>query len=293
MFDSGITAKDLINEVKGEVDVALPIPNASYVTWLNSLEQFLYSSIIREQNKVTAPTPYTGTVRLSALPIASNEAPIRFEDIYTVYADTEQLIKTNTASGTVFGGCYWKYNNDMAYSVAKTPDRLDIIYYAKPALKAVDNNDNIIEANPYEMYPQKYIDNTPSMEGETFVFINDTDKDITNWPINRWSTHYDTQMFYTFSKTIPKATKWYCRTTRDADDVDGPGYIEVLNQVMDTNYNVMIPIEFIELVKSKLRAEAYMIENEYTPAANWMNNYNVLLENFKQWLSERAATFGM
>ena len=205
MFDSGITAKDLINEVKSEVDVALPIPNASYVTWLNSLEQFLYSSIIREQSKVTVTNPTGMTVELSDLVMDGNEAPIRFDDVYTVYADSTQLIKTNVASGQVFTNCYYRYNNDLAfaYSVADRPDNLIIVYYIKPALKSVDDNDEV------------------------------------------------------------------------------------------TGGNVMVPVEFIELVKSKLRAEAYMVENEYTPAANWMNNYNALLENFKQWLSERAAQFGM
>ena len=56
--------------------------------------------------------------------------------------------------------------------------------------------------------------------------------------------------------------------------------------------NVMIPIEFIELVKSKLRGEAYSLENEYGPASNWLNNYNILLENFKQWLSDKTQQFG-
>ena len=202
MFDSTISASDFIAEVKSEVDVALPITDASYVTWLNSLEQFLYSSIIHEQHRIIAPPPYTGTVYLSNLPIGGNEAAIRFDDIYTVYADSTQLIKTNAASGRVFEDCYYKYNNDMAYSLAKTPNTLSIVYYIKPALKKIVNG-NI------------------------------------------------------------------------------------------TGGNVMLPIEFIELAKSKLRAEAYMVENEYTPAANWMNNYNVLLENFKQWLNERAAQFGM
>jgi len=69
------------------------------------------------------------------------------------------------------------------------------------------------------------------------------------------------------------------KTVNDKDEVQGG--------------NVMLPIEFIEIAKSKLRAEAYMIENEYTPAANWINNYNILLENFKQWLTDKAAQFGM
>ncbi len=203
MFDSGISAKELIESIKSEVDVALPIPNASYVLWLNSLEQMLYSSIIQEQSRITVNNPTGETIVLSDLPISDNEAAVRFDDIYTVYADSVQLIKTNAASGHIFPNCYYKSDNNMTFKTDNKPASLDIVYFIKPALKTVD----------------------------------------------------------------------------DSDEVQGG--------------NVMLPIEFIEISKSKLRAEAYMIENEYTPAANWINNYNILLENFKQWLSERATQFGM
>lgn len=203
MFDSGISAKDFIADIKSEVDVALPIPNASYVMWLNSLEHMLYSSIIQEQNRITLKNPQTDIVILSSLSISSREAPVRFDDIYTVYADSVQLIKTNAASGQIFPNCYYKSDNNLVFNTESKPQNLDIVYFIKPALKTVNNN----------------------------------------------------------------------------DEVQGG--------------NVMLPVEFIEIAKSKLRAEAYMIENEYTPASNWINNYNILLENFKQWLSNNAAQFGM
>lgn len=57
--------------------------------------------------------------------------------------------------------------------------------------------------------------------------------------------------------------------------------------------NVMIPIEFIELIKSKIRAEAYKIANENVFAGNWANEYNVLLENFKVWIAGRNAEYGL
>lgn len=203
MFDSGISAKELIESIKSEVDVALPITNASYVMWLNSLEQMLYSSIIQEQNRITIKNPPSSTIILSDLPISDNEAAVRFDDIYAVYADTVQLIKTNAASGQIFPYCYYKSHNNMVFNTDKKPVNLDIVYFIKPALKTVNDSDEV------------------------------------------------------------------------------------------QNGNVMLPIEFIEIAKSKLRAEAYMIENEYTPAANWINNYNILLENFKQWLANNAAQFGM
>lgn len=203
MFDSGILAKKLIEDIKNEVDVALPIPNSSYVTWLNSLQYMLYSSIIREQHKISTNLADDNIVVLDTLPVADNESAIRFEDIYTVFAGNVQLIKANITNEDVFSDCFYKSNNNMAVRLNNHVPKLDIVYHIKPAMVMVDDKDEI-----------------------------------------------------------------QCG-------------------------NIMLPIEFIEIVKSKLRAEAYMIENEYIPATNWISNYNVLVENFKHWLDNNAAQFGM
>jgi hypothetical protein len=57
--------------------------------------------------------------------------------------------------------------------------------------------------------------------------------------------------------------------------------------------NVRVPVEFIDLVKAKLRGEAYKLANEGELAAMWLNDYNVLLETFKAWVSEKQSEFGM
>lgn len=60
----------------------------------------------------------------------------------------------------------------------------------------------------------------------------------------------------------------------------------------DDSY-VNMPIEFIDLVKAKLRGEAYKLANEDILAAKWLNDYNILLESFKMWINEKAADFGL
>lgn len=57
--------------------------------------------------------------------------------------------------------------------------------------------------------------------------------------------------------------------------------------------NVMLPVEFVELVKAKMRGEAYKLVNEDSLAGKWLNDYNMMLENFKIWCSNRASQFGM
>lgn len=210
MFDSGISVKNLIDELKNtEVDIALEIPNSTYVEWLNSLQQLLYTEVIKEQKKVVLTGYKESPVNLSAIPTENNENTPRFEDIYAVYADSEngiggrQLIKSSVASGIVFDDTYYKDNNNIGYNTEFIPEELTIIYIVKPALIIADENDEVDESR------------------------------------------------------------------------------------------IMIPIEFIDLVKAKLRGEAYKLANEDSIAAKWLNDYNTLLETFKAWITEKSSNFGI
>jgi hypothetical protein len=196
MFDSGKSVKELITELKDEVDIALEIPSSTYLVWLNSVEQLCYSELIKEQRETKVINPTT-PVTMESLSVSENEAPIRFEDIHAVYADDVQLIKSTLASGGVFPDTYYKKNDSLGFNSPFKTQILKVIYFARPKIKT-------------------------SEEG-----------------------------------------------------------------------NVMLPIEFIDLVKAKMRGEAYKLVNEDALAGKWLNDYNVMLENFKAWCNNRASQFGM
>lgn len=205
MFDSGISVKNLIREIKNtEVDIALEIPNKTYVEWLNSLQQLLYTEIIKEQKKTTLNGPIQSPVSLSLISIGNGENRPSFEDIHAIYADDDkQLIKSTLTSGVIFPDTFYKDNNNIGYNTKPVPDKLTIVYIVKPALVTVTEKDEI------------------------------------------------------------------------------------------NNTNVMVPIEFIDLVKAKLRGEAYKLVNEDGIAAKWLNDYNILLETFKAWIAEKSSNFGI
>ena len=72
-----------------------------------------------------------------------------------------------------------------------------------------------------------------------------------------------------------------------------PALIPISTSGKVNEANVMVPIEFIDLVKAKLRGEAYKLANEDNIAAKWLNDYNILLETFKAWIAEKTSNFGM
>lgn len=200
MFDSGLSASALIEQIKNEADIAIPIADECYISWLNALEQLLYTELIKEQGKIELDGANGPVIGIDTLDIPNGENAMRFEDIHAVYADKTQLIKSTVASGVIFPDTYYKIGNDIGINLKKAPEKVKIIYFVKPELKTTGN--------------------------------------------------------------------------------------------IDTK-NVMVPAEFIDLVKAKLRGEAYKAANEGELAALWINDYNVLLETFKAWLSEKRPEFGM
>lgn len=200
MFDSGIKASELILQIKDEADISIPIENTSYIAWMNSLEQLLYTELIQEQGKIEINNFSGSVIDICTLNVPSGEAPLRFEDIHAVYADHIQLIKSTVASGSIFPNTFYKIGNNIGLNTDSNPEKITIVYYVKPKLKTAD------------------------------IF---------------------------------------------------------------NNLNVMVPIEFIDLVKSKLRAEAYKMVNEGDIASMWINDYNVLLETFKEWLSWKQPRIGI
>lgn len=189
MFNSGVKTSELISGLKEEVDIAIPIDDSLYISWLNSLERLLYREVIKEQKLGNGKD-------LQAFK-AEDEDEVTFEDIHAVYVGNTQLIKSTAASGVIFPDTYYKEDNNLVINTEKDGD-IKIVYFVKPKLKSKG----------------------------------------------------------------------------------------------DDSY-VNMPIEFIDLVKAKLRGEAYKLANEDILAAKWLNDYNILLENFKVWISEKASNFGL
>lgn len=226
MFDSGITAAQLVSELKKETDIAMPVPNSVYADSINYVQQMLYAEIIREEGIISfpadadadginiEPVPNDNNPELTLYEVNIAEAPeeqdkIRFEDIRLVYWGGVELIKSTAAACRIFGNAYAKSARGGLITLSvdertknAADGRVNIIYYKRPKLIRADRN----------------------------------------------------------------------------------GF---------TDGNIMLPAEFIDLIKTKVRGEVYKTVNEDSLAAKWLNDYNSILESFKMWIGGTAPTFGI
>ena len=202
MFDSGISVKSFIQDIKSEADIAPDITDTKYISWINALEQVLYSDIIREQRKVDIEVLDSEGEYIDKDEIkkGKDEADVRFEDIISVFKGETQLIKTSLLSGGIFNDS-WFNNGGVLWvnTTFKNEDKkITVFYHVRPAEKSGANE-------------------------------------------------------------------------------------EVIN----------LPAEFMDLMYSYVRAEAYKYANEDALSAKWQAEYNARLEIFKAWIDARRPSFGM
>ncbi len=55
---------------------------------------------------------------------------------------------------------------------------------------------------------------------------------------------------------------------------------------------VMLPLEWLDMVMARLRGEAYKVANDDEQAAKWLGDYNTQLASFREWAAVRGQRYG-
>lgn len=132
MYDCGITAKAFIETVQEEADISAVIPEASWLRWINTVEQFLYAEILEEYVRVGMPFEKT------EIPFSEIGNGVSFDDIVSVYGDDVELDRAGVIAGSVLTDrpMYWTdYNGNLVLNTPDMPAYLTIIYRLRPSLK--------------------------------------------------------------------------------------------------------------------------------------------------------------
>ena len=199
MYNCGMTALDLIESIEEEADVSVQIPRSVYIRAINTVEQFIYTEILRES--VLAVIPYEeNVIPLSSIPVPDDCAPVHYDDIMRVFADNHECEKSGASGALDFADkqfYYTDYNGHLLLQLQEYPAEIRMIIRIRPCLKDESGADMLA-----------------------------------------------------------------------------------------------IPAEYVDLLASKMRGEAYKIANEDALAAKWLNEYNYHLENFKVWADKRNDRYG-
>lgn len=204
MYSSGITAQELIETIKSETDISIPVPDKSYIHSINAIEQFIYSELLNEFVKVDIKY---SEIENDIIPLDSLEKPNNtlspiFDDVIRIFADGDEVERAGANAAYDFTEknlFYNKYDNNITLSLERRPDTITVIFRIRPILKAENN--------------------------------------------------------------------------------------------INTQY-VYVPIEFLDLVSSKVRGDVYKLVNEDVLSAKWLSEYNAQLESFKIWAAGKNQRFG-
>lgn len=187
LYDSGIAAKDFIRSVAEEADITVTIAPESWVRWLNTVEQFVYTEIFREL--VSYTTTVCGleetVLPLARIPVLPGAAPVAYDDLVKVYVNHIELDKTSVTSSLVFRDkplYYTDYGGNLCLSLSAFPCCVTVVHLLRPALKEVDSKEPV-------RLPVEFVDLAAArMRGEAYKIANEDGLSA------KWLSDYNTQM---------------------------------------------------------------------------------------------------
>ena len=192
LYDSAVTTADFINGIKDEIDIASAVPDSAFVRWLNTVEQTVYTELIREMRSVHLTVDYvdgdTPSFSLSDIVPSDGEDPVIFDDILKVYVDGIELDRVSLISGTTFDnlGMYYVDGGRVMVKTLVPASEVTVIHVVRPAKKAVENGELPRET---VKLPAEWLEIAASrLRGEAYKLANDDNLAA------KWLNDYNTQL---------------------------------------------------------------------------------------------------
>lgn len=147
LYDSAVTTADFILGLRDELDIASIIPDSAFIRWLNTVEQTVYTELIREMRSVHLTVDYVGgdtpSFSLSDIVPSDGEDPVIFDDILKVYVDGIELDRVSLISGTTFDnlGMYYVDGGRVMVKTLVPASEVTVIHVVRPVKKAIENGE--------------------------------------------------------------------------------------------------------------------------------------------------------
>ena len=177
LYDSAVTTADFILGLRDELDIASIIPDSAFIRWLNTVEQTVYTELIREMRSVHLTVDYvdgdTPSFSLSDIVPSDGEDPVIFDDILKVYVDGIELDRVSLISGTTFDnlGMYYKNGDNVMIKTLIPATEVSVIYVVRPRKKALTGAE--LPAETVKL-PAEWLEIAASrLRGEAYKLAND------------------------------------------------------------------------------------------------------------------------
>lgn len=191
MYESAVTTADFINGIKDEIDIASVVPDSAFVRWLNTVEQTVYTELIREMRLVHMAVDYvdggdTPAFYLSDIVPHDGEGQVIFDDIVKVYVDGIELDRVSLIGGTVFDnlGMYYMDGSLVRVKTIVPATEASVIYVVRPQKKALTGAE--LPAETVKL-PAEWLEIAASrLRGEAYKLVNDDNLSA------KWLNDYNT-----------------------------------------------------------------------------------------------------
>lgn len=175
MYHSGVLVNNFIESLKDEADISLEIPEAAWYRWLNTVEQFVYTEVLKDyvSAEISLEDYPSDVVSLSLLPVPEDASAVCFDDVIRVYGENgTEIPKGGASSAYEFPEKSLFYGNGQTALVLSTPEeqvRIGVVYRLRPVLKSAENGASLEVALPPE-----YLDMAAAkMRGEAYKLANE------------------------------------------------------------------------------------------------------------------------
>jgi len=157
MYESGISAKTVIDTVISEADIGLCIPTTTYIRWLNQLEQNLYGSVLTFKRSHVAEC-VNGEIKVTCPP----------EDLLSVFCGGDELAKTTPDVLPMLANLNFYAVEDGRVITGYPARRFTVFCRARPVLKTEENYSTETVKLPYAFCELAF----SKLRGEAYKLAN-------------------------------------------------------------------------------------------------------------------------
>lgn len=325
MFDSDIFVSDLISEVLSSADISSPVSENILIESYNRTEQLLYSEIIKEQASASDFSIDCGVSVFNLDSVSkAGAAPLRYEDIVSCYVEGKELTPTNLNSVKTMRNSFCKLDNNLCIHSNGGP--LEIVYNVRPSLaekstsyiskcipvlnfaKYYNDNDVVFFADDKlilyvlvtKLNLSTIISNDATIDNVSVgdVYLKKVDNSINS---DTFKNNSGFRFYYYNPDNGDFSFSYLYNNSGSLDDFksyvlsDQNLCLNLLinyTEKISSKKTVKLPLEFVDMMRCKLKSDMYNFANDESNAAKWLDMYNNYLDNFKAFLLARTSTFG-